>query len=201
MSDAFLTALVLGAGDSRRLGRPKQLLPYRAATLLGWVVAQAEACPALDEVLVVLGHQHDAVLASLALGRACAVLNMEHQEGCAASYRAGLASADLRAAGVLILPGDQPDITSATIARVAADWRASGAELVAADYEGTLGHPLIFGRAHFPDLEALHGDKAAWKLVDRAGATLRRVPMDCPLPGDVDTPEDAAALAQGERDG
>ncbi|HEV2235741.1 MAG TPA: nucleotidyltransferase family protein [Ktedonobacterales bacterium] len=198
MSAAILTALVLGAGSSRRLGQPKQLLPYHGTTLLGWVVAQAEACAALDEVLVVLGHENDAVRASLALGRAGAVLNTEYQEGCAASYRAGLAGADPRAAGVLILPGDQPGITSAMIARVAADWRASGAELVAADYQGTLGHPLVFGRALFPDLAALHGDKAAWKLVDRAGTTVRRVPMGCALPADVDTPADAARLARSE---
>jgi molybdenum cofactor cytidylyltransferase len=198
MSDAILTGLVLGAGSSRRLGQPKQLLPYRGTTLLGWVVAQAEACAALDEVLVVVGHAGDAVLASLTLGRARAVVNPEHQEGCAASYRAGLAAADPRGAGVLILPGDQPGITTAMIARVAADWRASGADLVAADYAGTLGHPLIFGRARFPELAALHGDKAAWKLVDRAGDTLRRVAMGCPLPADVDTPEDAAALARGD---
>jgi molybdenum cofactor cytidylyltransferase len=82
------------------------------------------------------------------------------------------------------------------ITRVAADWRASGADLVAADYQGTLGHPLVFGRRLFPELAALHGDKAAWKLVDRAGDTLRRVPMGCPLPADVDTPTDAAALAR-----
>jgi molybdenum cofactor cytidylyltransferase len=200
MSQPILTALVLAAGSSRRLGQPKQLLPYRGTTLLGWVVAQAEACAALDEVLVVLGHEGEAVLASLTLGRARAIINTEHQEGCAASYRAGLAAADSRAAGVLILPGDQPGVTSAMIARVAAEWRASGAhaELLAADYEGTPGHPLLFGRALFPDLAALHGDKAAWKLVDRAGATLRRVPMGCPLPADVDTPEDAARLARDE---
>jgi molybdenum cofactor cytidylyltransferase len=198
MSAPILTALVLAAGSSRRLGRPKQLLPYRGTTLLGWVVAQAEACAALDEVLVVLGHEGQAVLARLALGRARAVFNTEHQEGCAASYRAGLAAADPRAAGVLILPGDQPGITTDMIARVAAAWRATGAELLAADYEGTLGHPLIFSRALFPDLAALHGDKAAWKLVDRAGATLRRVPMGHLLPADVDTPEDAARLARDE---
>jgi molybdenum cofactor cytidylyltransferase len=197
----MLTALVLGAGSSRRLGQPKQLLPYRGTTLLGWVVAQAEACAALDEVLVVLGHENDAIRASLALGRARVVLNTEHQEGCSASYRAGLAAADPRAAGVLILPGDLPGITTEMIAHVAADWRASQAELVAADYDGTLGHPLVFGRALFPDLEALHGDKAAWKLVDRAGATLRRTAMGCPHPGDVDTPEDAAALARSEGEG
>jgi molybdenum cofactor cytidylyltransferase len=84
------------------------------------------------------------------------------------------------------------------IARVAAAWRATGAELLAADYEGTLGHPLIFRRALFPDLAALHGDKAAWKLVDRAGASLHRVPMGCSLPADVDTPEDATRLARDE---
>jgi molybdenum cofactor cytidylyltransferase len=196
--DTFLTGLVLAAGASRRLGQPKQMLPHRGTTLLGWVVAQAEACPALDEVLVVLGHSGTDILASLALGRARSVFAAAVSEGCAASYRAGLAAADPRAAGVMILLGDQPGVDAAAIARVAAAWRAAGGDIVAASYQGALGHPLVFSRRLFPELAALHGDKAAWKLIDRHAAAVRAVELGHPLPADVDTLADYAALARAE---
>jgi CTP:molybdopterin cytidylyltransferase MocA len=121
----FLTGLILAAGMSKRLGQPKQLLPYRGTTLLGWALAQAEASQALDEVLLVLGHAREDILAQVTLGRAQPVTNVEFSEGCAASYRAGLAAADPRAQGVMILLSDQPGIDIEAIERVAAAWRAA----------------------------------------------------------------------------
>jgi molybdenum cofactor cytidylyltransferase len=197
MTRAFLTALVLAAGSSRRLGRPKQLLPYQGATLLGWVAGQAQACAELDDVLVVLGHAADDVRASLALTRARFVQATDYAEGCAASYRAGLASADPRAGGVMILLGDQPGVGTAEISAVATAWRAAGGDIVAARYHGVPSHPLIFSRRLFPELAALHGDKAAWKLLDRHPDLVRGVELGRPLPPDVDTLADYTAISSG----
>jgi molybdenum cofactor cytidylyltransferase len=190
----FLTGLVLAAGSSKRLGQPKQLLPFRGTTLLGWTIAQAEASPALDEVLVILGHASEAILASVTLVRARPVLNPEFGEGCAASYRTGLAAANLRAEGVMILLSDQPGVDAEAIERVAAAWRAERSPIVIASYQGVPGHPLLFDRQLFPDLAALHGDKAAWKLVDQHPDWVRKVEMGRPLPKDVDTWADYTAL-------
>jgi molybdenum cofactor cytidylyltransferase len=190
----FLTGLILAAGMSRRLGQPKQLLPYRGTTLLGWALAQAEASQALDEVLLVLGHARDDILARVALGRAQPVTNVEFSEGCAASYRAGLAAADPRAQGVMILLSDQPGIDTKTIERIASAWRGEGNLILTASYQGVPGHPLLFDRQLFPQLAALHGDKAAWKLVDQHPEWVRAVEMNRPLPKDVDTQADYQAL-------
>lgn len=197
MTRPFLTALVLAAGSSRRLGQPKQLLPYQGTTLLGFAVSQAEACADLDEVLVVLGNAADEVRASLTLGRARLVLATDFAEGCAASYRAGLAAADPRATGVMILLGDQPGVGAAEMGAVAASWRAEGGDIVVAHYQGVPGHPLIFGRRLFPDLAALHGDKAAWKLFDRHPDLVRGVELHRPLPPSVNTTADYDALVFG----
>ena len=121
----FLTGLILAAGMSKRLGQPKQLLPYRGMTLLGWALAQAEASQALDEVLLVLGHARENILSRVTLGRAQPVTNVEFSEGCAASYRAGLAAADPRAQGVMILLSDQPGVDVEAIEQVASTWRAA----------------------------------------------------------------------------
>ncbi|HEU5369487.1 MAG TPA: nucleotidyltransferase family protein [Ktedonobacterales bacterium] len=193
----FLTGLVLAAGSSKRLGQPKQLLPFRGTTLLGWTLAQAEASPALDEVLVILGHASETILASVTLRRARPVLNPEFGEGCAASYRTGLAAADPRAAGVMILLSDQPGVDVEAIGRVAAAWRAAGGShspMVVASYQGVPGHPLLFDRQLFPDLAALHGDKAAWKLIDQHPDWVQMVEIGRPLPKDVDTWADYTAL-------
>jgi molybdenum cofactor cytidylyltransferase len=190
----LLTGLILAAGSSKRLGRPKQLLPYLGTTLLGWTIAQAEASRALDEVLVVVGHAHEQIVPSLSLSRSRIVYNAEFTEGCAASYRTGLAAANPHAEGVMIVLSDQPGIEAEVIDLVAAAWRASRAGIVVSSYLGRLGHPLVFGRQFFPDLAALHGDKAAWKLLDRHPDMLETVDMGRPLPPDVDTAEDAALL-------
>ncbi len=193
---AFLTGLVLAAGSSKRLGQPKQLLPYRGTTLLGWTLAQAEASPALDEVLVIVGHASAAILASVTLGRARAVQNDEFGEGCAASYRTGLAAADPRAEGVMILLSDQPGVDTDAIGRVAAAWRAERSPITLASYQGTPGHPLLFDCQLFPDLDALHGDKAAWKIIDQRPDWVHTTELGRPLPRDVDTWADYNALTE-----
>lgn len=192
----FLTGLILAAGMSKRLGQPKQLLPYRGTTLLGWAIAQAEASQALDEVLLVLGHAREDILARVTLGRAQPVTNVEFSEGCAASYRAGLAAANPRAQGVMILLSDQPGIDTAAIERVATAWRAEGSTILTASYQAVPGHPLLFDRQLFPQLAALHGDKAAWKLVDQHPEWVRSIEMNRPLPKDVDTQADYQTLTQ-----
>jgi len=193
-SHRFLTGLVLAAGVSKRLGQPKQLLPFRGTTLLGWAIAQAEASPALDEVLVILGHASDTILASVTLGRARPVLNTEFSEGCAASYRAGLAAANPQAEGAMILLSDQPGVDVEAIRCVADAWQTTGDLILAASYQGVPGHPLLFDRQFFPDLAALHGDKAAWKLLDQHPEWVCSVEMGRPLPSNVNTWTDYQAL-------
>jgi len=201
-----LTALVLAAGLSRRFGQPKQLLPYRGTTLLGWVLAQVESCPAVDDVILTLGQASDEILASLTLGRASPVVAQDYQEGCAASYRAGLAAADPGTRGLMIIPGDQPGIEAGAIRRMANVWRVtrvlrSGkprhmrpSAIMVASYQGVDGHPLIFDRSLFGELAALHGDKAAWKLLDRHPDAIHRVEMGCAAPVNINTLEDYARM-------
>jgi molybdenum cofactor cytidylyltransferase len=193
---SFLTGLVLAAGSSKRLGQPKQLLPFRGTTLLGWTIAQAEASPELDEVLVILGHASQTILASVTLTRARSVLNPEFGEGCAASYRTGIAAADPRAKGVMILLSDQPGVDTEAIGRVASAWRDTSGPIVVASYQGVPGHPLLFDRQLFPNLAALHGDKAAWKLVDQHPDWVRAIEIGRPLPKDVDTWDDYTSLSR-----
>ncbi|HSE17939.1 MAG TPA: nucleotidyltransferase family protein [Pyrinomonadaceae bacterium] len=192
---AFISGLVLGAGASQRFGPPKQLLPYRGTTMLGWVVDQAQHASGLDEVVVVLGRAADQVREQVDFGAARVVENPVFGEGCSSSYRAGLGAINPESTAIMIILGDLPGITPHIIDRLADEWRRSEASIALGSYQGRKGHPMIFARSLFPQLVDLHGDKAAWKLVDANKSLVQEVHFDIPYPDDINTPEDFERLA------
>jgi len=190
----FVAGLVLAAGASTRLGQPKQLLPFGRATMLGRVVGETCAATALDQVVVVIGGAAAEVRRHVDFGSATVVENPEFSEGCASSYRTGLAALDPRAEGVVVVLGDQPGVDRAVIDLMADAWRREPAAIMLASYRQRLGHPMILGRSLFESLAALRGDKAAWKLVDARPEWTRSVVIDRPFPFDVNTWEEYEAL-------
>ena len=190
----FISGLILGAGASQRLGPPKQLLPFRGTTMLGWVVDQAERATGLDELVVVLGRAADEVRERVNLGAARVVENPVFTEGCASSYRAGLAALNPEAEAIMIILGDQPGIAPEIIDGLAAEWRRGDAPIALCSYQGRKGHPMIFARSMFDQLERLHGDKAAWKLVDANAELVQEVHFNLPFPDDINTPADVERL-------
>ena len=196
----FISGLVLGAGASSRYGQPKQLLPFRETTLLGWVITQAERARELGEVIVVLGRAADEIRERVDFGNAKVVDNPVFTEGCSSSYRAGLGAIDPRADAIMIILGDQPGVTPEIIDGVAEKWREGDKQIVLASYQGRLGHPMLFAKPMFDKLVGLHGDKAAWKLVDANTDLLSEASFDRPFPEDIDTVEDFKRVAvQDER--
>jgi molybdenum cofactor cytidylyltransferase len=190
-ADHFVTGLVLGAGGSRRMGRPKQLLPYGQSTLLGHVVDTARACP-FDQVVVTIGGAADGVRAAVDLAGAEVVQNDAHGLGCSSSIAAALATVDPRCDVMVLMLGDQPGVT---VAMVEALLRGRGeAPLAVCRYDDGRGHPIAFARSTFADLAGLHGDKGVWRLLDRCSADVIEVPVAGPIPLDVDTDEDYRAV-------
>ena len=191
---AFISGLVLGAGASQRFGPPKQLLPFRGTTMLGWVVDQARRASGLDEVVVVLGRAVDQVREEVDFGSARVVENPIFGEGCSSSYRAGIGALNSESAAIMIILGDLPGVTPAIIDRLTEAWREHEAPIALCSYQGRKGHPMIFAHSMFPQLVDLHGDKAAWKLVDANAALVQEVQFDLPYPDDINTPEDFERL-------
>ena len=182
----FVSGLVLAAGLSSRLGRPKPLLPFGETTVLGRVLARAQAA-ALDETVVVLGAAAVEVRRQVDLRHVTVVENPDFAEGCASSYRTGLAALDPRARAVAVLLADQPGLETAAIDAVLAAWRCRPSEIALASYRGRAGHPLVFARPLFAPLAELRGDKAAWKIVDAHPEWVQTVCLDQPAPGDLNT--------------
>jgi molybdenum cofactor cytidylyltransferase len=187
----YAVGLVLAAGGSRRLGRPKQLLPYGSGTLLDHVLDVARACP-FDQRLCAVGGAAGDVVATVGLDGFAVVENDNYGAGCSSSIAAALGAVDPRATVVVLLLGDQPGVTPATVGALLA--ARGDAALAVCRYDDGRGHPFAFGRAAFADVAALHGDKAVWKLLDRAGHAVVEVPIAGPVPRDVDTWEDYEAV-------
>jgi molybdenum cofactor cytidylyltransferase len=191
MSEPFVAGLVLAAGGSRRLGRPKQLLPYGGATLLDHTVATARACE-FDQLLVAVGGDADKVRSRVDLSGADVVVNPGFGAGCGSSIAVAMDAVD-PAAGVLVLMlGDQPGVVPATV-RVLLAARGD-APVAVCSYDDGRGHPFAFGRELFGDLQALHGDKAVWRLLDEHAGGVAEVPVAGRVPLDVDTWADYEAV-------
>lgn len=191
----FISGLVLGAGASQRFGPPKQLAPFRGTTMLGWVVDQALHAARLDEVVVVLGRAADEVRERVDFGTARVVENPVFGEGCSSSYRAGIAALSSESTAIMIILGDLPGVTPEIIDRLADAWREHETPIALCSYQGRKGHPMIFAQSMFPQLVELHGDKAAWKLVDANAAAVQEIDFDFPYPDDINTPADLERLA------
>jgi molybdenum cofactor cytidylyltransferase len=185
---ADVVGIVLGAGGSTRLGRPKQTLPFGDTTLLGWVLRDVEAS-SLDRVVLVAGGAADEALAGLDPKRAQVAYNDSYGTGCASSLLAGLDAAGSPDAMMLVL-GDMPGVDPTVIDAVRADWERHRPWAAVTRYGDEPGHPFVFSAAAFPTLRELHGDKAVWKVLDAQPERVRQVPLDRPLPVDVDTWDD-----------
>jgi molybdenum cofactor cytidylyltransferase len=191
MSEPFVAGLVLAAGGSSRLGRPKQLLPYHGATLLDHTVATARACE-FDQLLVAVGGNADKVRDRVNLAGADVVLNPDFGEGCSSSIAVAMAVLDPRATVLVLLLGDQPGVEPMTVRFLLAG--RGEAPIAVCRYDDGRGHPFAFGREVFPDLRGLHGDKAVWRLLDERADEVEEVPVAGPVPLDVDTWADYEAV-------
>jgi len=190
-ADAFVTGLVLGAGGSTRLGRPKQLLPYGDKTLLDHTLGTARAC-AFDQLVVPIGGAAEEVRERVDLAGAEVVVNYAFGAGCSSSIAAALSAVDPRCEILVLMLGDQPGVTPATV-QALLDGRGD-APLAVCRYDDGRGHPLAFDRSVFGQLTELHGDKGVWRLLDQRADELVEVRIPGPIPLDVDTPEDYQAV-------
>lgn len=198
MTAAGHGAVILAAGGSARLGRPKQLLELLGEPLVRRA-ARAATAAGYAPVVVVIGAAAAEVSAALAGEPVQVVEHPGWRGGVAGSIRRGLAAVlegRPEVSGVLLAVCDQPRVGAAHLAALAAAL-ADGAHAVAASsYAGTVGVPALFARATFPELEALEGDHGAKQVVTRDPARVVTVA----LPGgewDVDTEADWSAKGSG----
>ena len=194
---SFLSGIILAAGASSRMGRPKQLLPLRGRPLLQRVLDEAIASR-LDEIVLVLGHRADEIREALALpeaGRVRAVVNADWARGQSTTLRLALRRTDPTATAAAILLGDQPGVEAALIDRVARAFLDAGLPAARPVYSGAdgsrvPGHPVLLARRIWSEVDKLGGDEGARALLAARADWLLEVPVKGEPPADIDTWED-----------
>jgi molybdenum cofactor cytidylyltransferase len=169
-----IAAIILAAGDSSRLGHPKQLLLYNGQTLLKNTVMTAHDA-GLRPVMVVLGSGLQQSRREVADQPVAVLENADWREGISSSIRMGVAGLPARVDAVLLLVCDQPFVSRELLQGMVDQYHTTGKPIVACEYSGTLGVPAIFGRSFFADLLALRGEGGAKKIITSNTASVAAV--------------------------
>lgn len=153
-------AVILAAGKSARMGQPKQLLEWQNRTLLEHALTNASLI-FKDRLLVVLGAEAELIQSAINLASAKVIVNLEWQTGMASSIRAAISALPSSANAVMLMLCDQPLITDAQLQSLVSAWQASPEQIIASEYQQSLGVPALFSARYFDELLLLEGDKGA----------------------------------------
>ena len=190
MKPGPVTAIVLAAGESRRMGTLKPLLPYGSGSVIQAVVRSLKASP-VDRVLVVLGHRSDEIAADLAGEEIETVFNPRYPEGMLTSVQAGIAAAAPETEWFVVALGDQPSLRPETVRRLLGAAAQSGSAIVVPSYNNRRGHPLLIHARYREEIAGLSPEVGLRELMQRHPDEIRHVVIpDETVLQDMDTPED-----------
>jgi molybdenum cofactor cytidylyltransferase len=187
--------IILAAGESTRMGRPKQLLPYNGKSLLEHAVDTANDSIA-EPVIVVLGANADLLEKEIDDKKVHIAINNEWKEGMASSVRCGIKTLEHIAPSTdatVIMVCDQPFVSSVLLDHLISMQKNSGKLIVTSQYEDAIGPPALFHRTIFPELLQLKGDTGAKKIIEQRMNEVATVPF---AEGaiDIDTEEQYRAI-------
>jgi len=194
-----VSAVLVAAGRSSRMGATKALLPWRGTTLIEYQLAQLAAPDEVTEILVVTGYDADEIEPLVAPApKARAVRNDAWESGKVSSVLAGLRALSPGCDAILLFAVDQPRLVA--VLRALLDEHARVRPPITLPvFEGRRGHPLIFDRALLPELLAVHEDTLGVRaVVARHAAEVREMRSDDPaVLLDINTPADLERAASG----
>jgi putative nucleotidyltransferase with HDIG domain len=193
-----VAAVVLAAGRSSRMGALKPLLPFGEGTVVGHVAARLREA-GVRQIHVVYGHRAESMAPALERISVVGVRNPDFDRGMITSVRAGIASLPAAAKGCLLWPVDTPLVRAATLARLAACARESGAAIVYPAFRGERGHPPWIGRSLFAEILSGDGEGGLRPILARHESEARDVAVfDAGCLRDMDYPEDYRRLVAAQ---
>ncbi|MFZ0663183.1 MAG: nucleotidyltransferase family protein [Acidobacteriaceae bacterium] len=196
-----VSAVVLAAGRSARMGWAKQLLRVGGRTMLTQTLENVRAS-GVDEVILVLGFSAEVIrreIPAALLSAVRVVVNADYESGMASSLRAGLATVGLTMDAALIVLADQPFVRPETMGRIIEQYRRSDARIVVPFYRGSRGNPVLLDRAVFAEAMTLEGDVGCRAIfADHAGEMARVDVDDAAILADIDSREDYERLRGAE---
>ncbi len=188
-----VTAIVMAAGASERMGRTKLLLPFRTGTVLDTTIAAVTAAP-VDRIVVVTGADAEAVEASINATGVAIVPNPDHRRGNMSSLLAAT-DADRTADAFIQVPGDTPLVQPDTISALVDRWNERRPWAAVTAYRDRIAHPFLLSRACIDAAKEIDGPKVLWKVLVTSGDDrVERVTHDADAPLDVNTPGDYERL-------
>jgi molybdenum cofactor cytidylyltransferase len=186
----MLSAILLAAGESKRMGKPKQLMPLGKSTLLEQAIDNL-LDSSVDEVIVVLGHKAREISKTIVSRPVSIALNPDYRQGMSTSIIAGLKRVNLRSQGVLLALGDQPLVESGTINQLIEAFNNHDKGIAVPTHQGRRGNPVIFDLKHKPELLKLKGDIGGREIIKNHPDDVLEVPVDSEsVISDIDTKED-----------
>jgi molybdenum cofactor cytidylyltransferase len=174
----LLAALILSAGASSRMGRPKALLPYREGTFLQHLI-DVTRHPKIGVTRIVLGSGAEKIAEAAKLDPSEVVLNQDWEQGQLSSICAGVRSLlGLGTDGMILCPVDHPLVSAGLVADLIEHFYKDRRPIVIPTYNGKRGHPVIFSSAIYAELLAAPAEKGARAVVWAHQAEILEVPTD-----------------------
>jgi molybdenum cofactor cytidylyltransferase len=186
----LISAIVLAAGKSERMGRPKALLDLGGKTFLDNILDSISVSP-IAEVFVVVGHHREVIEERLT--RAAIIYNPDYEQGMVTSFQAGIRALSPTSEGAMLFLVDHPVVEPALI-RLLIEQGARD-RIVVPEFKGRRGHPVLFGRESLDEILELLPSQGANAVLRRRPDRVIQVAVDFPgILIDVDTPEDYQKL-------
>jgi len=188
----MISAIILAGGESKRMGRPKMLLPWGTDSVLGHVISVFEAA-GVEDILVVTGGAHEQLVSHLAdRANVRTAFNPDYAQGeMLSSIKCGLAGLGLETDAALIGLGDQPQVQEMTVRRVCAAYLDRESALVVPSYHMHRGHPWLIARALWSEFIDVGPNQTARDFLNANARKIEYLNIDSPsLIEDLDTPGD-----------
>jgi molybdenum cofactor cytidylyltransferase len=147
-------AVVLAAGESKRMGFPKMLLPFRGKPIIS-VVLKTVIDSGIDYIIVVLGHRYEMLIPLIDPATADYCINHHYHEGMLSSVVCGIKRLRQQVDAIMIFPGDQPLISPELIQLLTDNYNKTDKEIIIPVYEGRRGHPILIGSSLMGEIEKL----------------------------------------------
>jgi molybdenum cofactor cytidylyltransferase len=187
----LITAIVLAAGLSRRMGTPKMTLPWGGTSVLGHVLGMLQSA-GIEDTMVVTGAARAEIEAIARNAGARSVHNDDYAAGeMLSSLQVGLLAARRAAEAALVVLGDQPSIQESVVRGIVEVHQASGASLVVPSFQRRRGHPWLMARAWWEEVLAMRPPQSLRDFLNIHAEEIRYLETDSPsVLQDLDTPED-----------
>ncbi len=188
-----IAAVILAAGQSRRMGGANKLTANVGGRPMVRAAAEAALASGARPVVVVTGHGADDVRAALAGLDVTYAHNADYADGLATSLKAGIAAL-AGVDGAVVMLGDMPEVDATVVDRLTAAFDpARDAAIVVPTHDGRRGNPVLWSARFFADLMGLEGDVGGRNLMAANASVVRQVPLGRAVAFDIDTPEALAA--------